>query len=68
MGHMETVSGAILFAQRNFMKIKITPNTPKNESEPIQLIMMGDTIHQLWVKGKIILNCCFSLFVFKTLL
>ena len=45
-------SGAILFAQRNFIeksdkKIKITPNTPKNESELIQLIMMGESIRQI---------------------
>ena len=46
-------SGAILFAHRNFMeksdkkKIKITT---KNESGLIQLIMMGESIRQIWVK------------------
>ena len=44
-------SGSILFAQRNFIdkKIKITPNTPKNESGLLQLIMMGESIRQIWV-------------------
>ena len=47
-------SGAILFACRNFIKkwgkkIKITPNTPKNESGLIQLITMGESIIQIWV-------------------
>ena len=39
-------SGAILFAQRSFIKneIKITPNTPKNESGLTQMIMMGKSI------------------------
>ena len=50
-------SGAILFARRNFIeksdkKIKITPNTPKNESGLIQLIMMGESIRQIWVKER----------------
>ena len=47
-------SGAILFAQRNFIekrdkKIKITSNTPKNESGLTQLIMMEESIRQIWV-------------------
>ena len=29
---------------------KITPNTPKNESGLTQLIMLGESIHQIWVK------------------
>ena len=29
--------------------IKITPNTPKNESGLTQLIMMGESIRQIWV-------------------
>ena len=41
-------SGAILFAQRNSskdeIKKNITPNTPKNESGLIRLIMMGESI------------------------
>ena len=44
-------SGAILFAQRNFIKntlnVKITPNTPKNESGFTQLIMMEESIRQI---------------------
>ena len=48
-------SGAILFAQRNFIKneikkIKITPNTPKNERGLTKMIMMGKSIRQIWVK------------------
>ena len=48
-------SGAILFASRNFIekldkKIKITPNTPKNESGLPQMIMMGKSTRQIWVK------------------
>ena len=48
-------SGAILFTQRNFIEnqikiIKITPNTPKNESGLIRLIMIGESIRQIWVK------------------
>ena len=31
-------------------KLKITPNTPKNETGLTQLIMMGKSIHQIWVK------------------
>ena len=30
-------------------KIKIAPNTPTNESGLIQLIMMGESIRQIWV-------------------
>ena len=29
--------------------MKITPNTPKNESGLIQLITMGESIPQIWV-------------------
>ena len=43
-------SGAVLFAQRNFIEfIKIAPSAPKNESGLTQLIMMGKSIRQLWV-------------------
>ena len=53
-------SGAILFEQRNFIekrdeKIRITPNTPKNESGLTQLIMMGVSICQIWIKLSIVL-------------
>ena len=49
-------SGAILFAQRNVIekrdkKNKNTPNTPKNESGITQLIMMGESIRQIWVNS-----------------
>ena len=30
-------------------KLKITPNTPVNESELAKLIMMGKSIRQIWV-------------------
>ena len=33
-------------------KIKITPKTPKNESGLIQLIMIGESIRQIWVKVR----------------
>ena len=33
-------------------KLKITPNTPKNESGLTQLIKMGKSIRQIWVKIK----------------
>ena len=44
-------SGAILFAQRNFIEneIKIAPNTPKNESGLTQMIMIGKSNRQIWV-------------------
>ena len=47
-------SGAILFAQRNFIekldkKIKKTPNTPKDKSGFTLMIMMGKSIRQIWV-------------------
>ena len=46
-------SWAILFAWRNSskneIKDEITPNTPKNESGLVQLIMMGKSIYQIWV-------------------
>ena len=31
-------------------KFKITPNSPKNESGLTQLIRMGESIRQIWVK------------------
>ena len=37
-------------SSKNEIKIKITPNTPKNESGLIQLMMMGESIRQIWVK------------------
>ena len=43
-------SGAILFAQRNFIEKSFTPYTSTNESGLIQLIMMGKSIRQIWVK------------------
>ena len=51
-------SGAFLFAWRNFiekmrLKLKITSNTPKNESGLSRFIMMGKSIRQIWVKGFI---------------
>ena len=36
-------------SSKNEIKIKITPNTPKNESGLTQLIMMGESIRQIWV-------------------
>ena len=30
--------------------MKNTPNTPKNENGLIQMIMMGESIRQIWVK------------------
>ena len=36
--------------EKSEKKIKITPNTPKNESGLTQLIMMGECIRQIWVK------------------
>ena len=54
--------GAILFAGRNFIKKwdkkykKNTPNTPKNESGLIRMIMMGESIRQTWVKYDRSLN------------
>ena len=46
-----------VISSKNEVKIKITPNTPKNKSGLIQLIMMGESILQIWVKieGLIIL-------------
>ena len=60
VGHRQT-SGAILFAQRNFIKneikeIKITPNTPENESG----LVLRETIRQIWVKVtkfKVVFEC-----------
>ena len=36
---------------KNEIKIKITPNNPKNESGLIRLIMAGESIRQIWVKS-----------------
>ena len=33
------------------LKIKLTPNTPKTDSGLTQMIMMGKSIRQIWVKG-----------------
>ena len=33
--------------------MKITPNTHKNQSGLIQLIMMGESIRQIWVKFEV---------------
>ena len=38
-------------------KIKITPNTPQNESGLTQLITMGESIRQIWVN-----SICFAMF------
>ena len=50
-------SGAILFVQRIFIEklelnLKIAPDAPTciNGSGLIQMIMMGKSIHQIWVK------------------
>ena len=45
-------SGAILFAYRIFIEKlnKFTPDAPKNESGLTQMIMMGKSICQIWVK------------------
>ena len=47
-------SGAILFPYRNFVekrnKIIKSPAAPKNESGLTQLISMGESICQIWVK------------------
>ena len=46
-------SGAMLFALRNFIEklnIKLLLNTPKNESGLTQLMKMGKSIRQIWVK------------------
>ena len=32
--------------------MKITPNTPKNESGYTHLITMGESIRQIWVKQR----------------
>ena len=40
------------FHKNVIKKIKITPNTPKNDSGLIQLIMMGESIRQIWVKDS----------------
>ena len=60
MGNRQTVggvpSGAIMFAYRNFIEkqnFKITPAAPKNESGLVQMIMMGESIRQILVKGKV---------------
>ena len=50
-------SGAILFAERIFIEklnkiLKITPDASKNESGLTQMIMMGKSIRQIWVKGE----------------
>ena len=37
-------------SSKNGIKIKITPNTPKIESGLSQMIMMGKSILQIWVK------------------
>ena len=34
--------------------MKITPGVPNNESGLIQLIMMGESIRQIWVKHQFI--------------
>ena len=34
---------------KNEIKIKIIPNTPKNVSGLMQLIMMGESIRQIWI-------------------
>ena len=53
-------SGAILFAQRNFIEKSeknenySSPYTPTNESGLIQLIMMGKSIRQIWVNHKLL--------------
>ena len=36
--------------------MKITPNTPKNESGLFQLITIGDSIRQIWVKRQLMSN------------
>ena len=41
-----------IFHKKCDKKIKITPNTPKNDSGLIQLIMMGESIRQIWVKDS----------------
>ena len=40
-------SGAILFAYRIFIDLKITPDAPKNESGLTQMIMMGKFIRHI---------------------
>ena len=37
------------FHRKFELKFKITPNTAKNESGLVQLIMMGKSIRQIWV-------------------
>ena len=62
MGHRLTVYSPIWgysvctekFHRKNEIKIKITPNTHKNECGIIQLIMMGESTREIWVKrGKL---------------
>ena len=48
-------SGAILFAERIFIEkndknLKIPPDAPKNECGLTQMILMGKSIRQIWVK------------------
>ena len=42
--------------------MKITPNTPKNESGLIQFIMMGKSIRQIWVNKSYTVT---TLFLFR---
>ena len=39
-------------------EIKITPDAPKNENELTQMIMMGKSIHSIWINS----NCLLSIF------
>ena len=41
------------FSSKNEIKIKISPNAPKNESGLVHLINMGKSIRQKWVKADL---------------
>ena len=38
------------FHRKTELNLKITPDAPKNESGLTQMIMMGKSIRQIWVK------------------
>ena len=62
-------SGAMMFAQRNFIENemkKITPKTPTNESGLPQLIMMGESIRQIWVNFLFGVLFCHNFFSRKS--
>ena len=66
----DAASAAILFAYRgisskNEIKNKITPGGPQNDSGLCQLIMIGMSIHQQWVKSTNTSNLLMLLFSYN---